>query len=104
MADANDNGKNPVVLRCRVDQAKAGLEIAEAGFDKASAELSQAQADWDRVDHLRKTMPGAVSAKEYDQANYCLAAAKADAKKAQGEIDLAKANLAEAEVLLGDAH
>ena len=72
--------------KAALQNAVAGLRLAEAEVQQDQAQLEQAEHDFNRFEKLRATNPGAVSPSDYDKA------------KSQYEIDKAVLAMAKAKV------
>jgi RND family efflux transporter MFP subunit len=98
--------------KASLDQAKAGLDVAEqslavakAGLDVAQANLVKSQADYDIGLNVKKANPGAISDQELtkrlgarDEAKGGVDKAKASIEEAKGSIGKAKAALENAQL------
>ena len=84
-----------------VEEAKATLDAARAGRDRAQASLAMARDDADRYHAMQKATPGAVSEKTVTDAELAVAAAEAAVTSAEADIAQAQAALHIAEIDLG---
>ena len=84
-----------------VEEAKATLEAARAGKDRAEAALAMARDDAERYHAMQKTSPGAISEKTVTDAELAVASAEAAVTSAAADIAQAEAALHIAEINLG---
>jgi HlyD family secretion protein len=89
------------LFKARVDQARANLGKAEADVLQWQAKLKQAEREYDRARRLQAR--NNISPQEYDTALANWETAKATLAQTQSAVDLAQANLEEANVNLGYA-
>jgi HlyD family secretion protein len=92
-ADFNDHVKKGQLL-ARIDPtlAQQAVADAQAGVDRARAELSQAQADYDRNKPLYDQK--VITASEFQGYDYKLQVARADLRSAQVQLEKARQQLA----------
>ncbi|MBC7790519.1 MAG: efflux RND transporter periplasmic adaptor subunit [Anaerolineae bacterium] len=90
--DFNDTVKKGQLI-ARIDPTlqQQSVRDAEAGFERAQAELVQAQRDYERNQQLFEQR--ALTESEHDAAEYKLAVARASSKSAQVTVDRARQNL-----------
>src|SRR5512135_1288982 len=89
------------LFKARVDQAGANLSKAEADVLQWQAKLKQAEREHDRARRLQAR--NNISPQDYDTALANWETAKATLAQTQSAVDLARANLEEANVNLGYA-
>jgi HlyD family secretion protein len=96
-ADFNDHVKKGQLL-ARIDPtlAQQAVADAQAGVDRARAELSQAQADYDRNKPLYDQK--VITASEFQGYDYKLQVARADLRSAQVAMQRAQRNLGYTEI------